>query len=254
MKLKENAALIVGIALGLALAAGAAADSVGTLQVSRALITTRFGDAVCPTGTPATTSCYRNVGGGVVAGLGKVTTAYTLVYDDFGSVCAHVHAEIPIVVAGKGEIDLAMRSPGCITSDDPGHFPATVTVSGGSGLYANAAGSGALETYSTHGAGGGTGANTWTGNLDVAGLRFDTTPPRIAGATSKTVTTRASAGARVRYSVHAVDATDGLVPAACLPKSGGVFRVGRTTVRCTAIDGSGNRATAHFVIGVMRVR
>ena len=66
--------------------------------------------------------------------------------------------------------------------------------------------------------------------------------------------TRLAAGARVRYSVSATDATDGTLPAVCLPKSGSVFPVGRTTVTCTPVDSSGNTATARFVITVKRAR
>ena len=234
------------------------ADSVGTLQVN-GTIRANFSFFPCPAGTtPATTNCFHEVSAGawVVPGLGKVTTAYTLFYDDVGSTCGHVHAQIPILVVGKGEIDLATRSTGCITPDDVTRFtPMDVAVSGGSGRYAGASGSGVLD-YENHPTGGDSGFNilTWTGTLNVAGLTFDTTPPRIAGARSKAVKTRAAAGARVRYSVSAVDATDGPVRAACLPRSGSVFRVGRTRVSCTAVDSSGNTAAAHFDITVKRVR
>lgn len=218
------------------------------------MFTTRFTDVACPAGTPATTSCFGNVGGGIVAGLGKVTTAFTFIYDGFGSACGHVHAEIPILVAGKGEIDLVMTSTGCIDPADAGHFAAsTVTVSGGSGLYANASGSGVLDTTSRHGATN-TGSHNWTGTVNVAGLAFDTTPPQIAGATSRAVKTRSAKGAKVRYSVSAADATDGPVPAACNRASGSIFRVGRTTVTCTSVDSSGNSAITSFVITVKRVR
>jgi hypothetical protein len=250
-----RALLLFAAVLGsLALAAVRAdADSVGTLQV-KGTFRANYNLVGCPAGTPATTICFREVSGGsIVPGLGKVTTAYTLLQDDFGSACAHVHAQIPILVAGKGEIDLAMRSTGCITPDNPGRFPAIeVTVSGGSGLYTGASGSGVLD-YQNNGVTTGSSIVTWTGTLSVAGLTFDTTPPRIAGARSKAVKTRAAAGARVRYSVSAVDATDGPVPTACLPKSGRVFRVGRTRVTCTAVDRSGNTATAGFVVTVKRV-
>ena len=237
-------------------AARADADSVGTLQVN-GTFRVNFSPADCPAGTPVTTNCYRNVsaGDGVVPGLGKVTTAFTLFYDDFGSACGHVHAQIPILVAGKGEIDLATRSTGCITPDQLTRFPPSeVTVSGGSGLYAGASGSGMLN-YQNYEKGPGTGSSilTWTGTLNVAGLTFDTTPPQIVGARSKAAKTRLAKGARVRYSVSATDATDGPVHAVCLPKSGSVFRVGRTTVTCTAVDSSGNTATARFVITVKRV-
>jgi len=185
-----------------------------------------------------------------------VTTAYTLVHDGYGSACEHVHAQIPLLVTGKGEIDLAMRSTGCINPNQPSVFgPIEVTVTGGSGRYASASGSGVLDYLNRNhlqAPGTGVATVTWTGTLNVAGLTFDTTSPQITGATSKAAKTRAAKGARVRYSVSAADATDGPVSAACLPKSGRVFRVGRTTVTCNAVDGSGNTATAHFVITVKR--
>ena len=52
-----------------------------------------------------------------------------------------VHAQIPVLVAGKGEIDWPSTVTGCWTGDD---FPATITVSGGNGRYAGASGSGLL--------------------------------------------------------------------------------------------------------------
>ena len=181
-----------------------------------------------------------------------MTTAFTLVYDGEDSACGHVHAEIPILVAGKGEIDLVMTSTGCIDPAHPGHFAASrVTVSGGSGLYANASGSGVLDTNSRNP----TATHSWTGTLNVAGLTFDTTPPQIVGATARTAKARAAKkGTRVRYAISATDATDGPVPAACDRASGNIFRVGRTTVTCTSVDSSGNTAIASFVVTVKRVR
>jgi hypothetical protein len=238
------------------MAARADADTVGTLQV-KATLFKRFGPVDCPAGTPATTNCFRDVPfrDDVVAGLGNVTFApYTLYWDNFGSPCGHVHGQIPILVAGKGEIDLAFAVTGCWTGD--AFPPAAVTVSGGRGRYAGASGSGTLEfrVASITGPLSGSRQVTWAGTLNVAGLTFDTTPPQIAGATSKAVKTRSAAGKRVRYGVSATDATDGPVPAACRPKSGSVFPVGRTTVTCTAVDSSGNTATARFPIKVKRVR
>ena len=248
--------LLFAAALGSLAVTVAHADSVGTLQVN-GTFTTHFDYVECPVGTPATTECFRFVsfGTGVVPGLGKVTTAFTLIYDDYGSACAHVHAQIPILVAGKGEIDLATRSIGCINPNTPGLVPSSeVTVSGGSGRYAGASGSGVLDNQGIANRSVGQRTDTWTGTLNVAGLTFDTTPPQIAGATPKAVKTRAAKGTRVRYSISAADATDGPVPVVCVPKSGSVFRVGRTTVTCTAVDGSGNTAKARIVITVKRVR
>jgi HYR domain len=57
---------------------------------------------------------------------------------------------------------------------------------------------------------------------------------------------------RVRYAVMAKDAKDGLVRANCTPRSGSFFRRGRTTVRCSAADSSGNTTKATFVVTVKR--
>jgi hypothetical protein len=256
-----RAFLLFAAVLGslVAASARAGADSVGTLQLNGTLHV-KFDHDNCPAGSPVTTSCYRSVSVGpeFVAGLGEVTTAYTLAQDGFGSACGVVHAAIPIVVAGKGEIDLVMKSVGCITPDDPARFPRIeVTVSGGTGSYVGASGSGVLDYKNVedgNAIGSGHSNIAWTGTLNVAGLAFDMTPPQIAGAKSKVVKTRAAAGTRVRYSVSATDATDGPLAAACFPKSGSVFAIGRTYVNCNAIDKSGNTATARFVIAVKRVR
>jgi hypothetical protein len=249
--------LLLATALGSLAAQNARAEvaNVGTLQVS-GTFTNKFKYVTCPA-SPATSNCYREVNvGDAIPGLGNATVDYTLVQDDFGSACGHVHALIPILIVGKGEIDLTTRSTACILPEHPESFPPIeATVSGGSGLYAGASGSGVLG-YVNHllGSGVGTSKITWTGTLNVAGLTFDTTAPQIAGATPKSVKTRSAKGTRVRYAVSATDATDGSVQPACTPKSGGVFRVGRTTVSCTAVDGSGNTTAASFVITVKRVR
>lgn len=251
--------LFVAVLGSLAVAAVRAdADSVGTLQMNNALHG-KFNGIDCAAGNPATTSCYRNVSafGDLIPGLGKATTTYTLIGDDFGSACTRVHAEIAIVVAGKGEIDLAMPISGCITLEQlTTRFPPiAITVSGGSGRYAGASGGGVLDTVIREtGPGAGFSTITWTGTLNVPGLAFDTTAPQITGATGKVVKTRLAKGARVAYSVKATDATDGTVAAACSPKSGSLFAVGRTTVTCNPTDSSGNPASARFVITVKRVR
>jgi hypothetical protein len=259
----KRALLLVAVLGSLALAAaradavtGANADSVGTLQVNSTLLI-QFDSVDCPAGNLATTQCFHDIPlrGDVVPGLGEVIVApYTLFWESFRAPCGRVHAQIPILVAGKGEIDLTIAVDGCWSGDD--FPPATVTVSGGSGRYAGATGSGTLEFHAANITGplAGNRSVTWTGTLNVAGLTFDTTAPQITGATSKVVKTKSAAGVRVRYSVSATDATDGAVPAACLPKSGTLFRVGRTTVTCRPTDTSGNPATARFVITIKRVR
>jgi hypothetical protein len=259
----KRVVLLVAVLGSLALAAarahaviGANADSVGTLQITSTLLK-QFGPVDCPAGNATTTQCFHDIPlrGGVVPGLGETTFApYTLVWQNYGAPCGRVRAQIPILVAGKGEIDLAVAVDGCWSGDN--FPPATVTVSGGSGRYAGATGSGTFEFHTANITGplSGNRSIAWTGTLNVAGLTFDTTPPQITGATSKVVRTKSAAGARVRYSVSAIDATDGAVPVGCLPKSGTLFRVGRTTVTCNATDTSANPATARFVITGKRAR
>ncbi len=98
------------------------------------------------------------------------------------------------------------------------------------------------------------GVETWTGTLSVPGGRdFDTTPPMLSGATSKTV--RAPKGAksvRVTYKVTATDNADSQVPVTCRPRSGSRFFIGRTTVKCAATDSSANTTDAAFTIRVRR--
>jgi HYR domain-containing protein len=54
----------------------------------------------------------------------------------------------------------------------------------------------------------------------------------------------------VRFTASARDAIDGAVPVSCEPPSGSSFRVGNTTVTCTATDHSGNTTTKSFVVTV----
>lgn len=247
----------VGVAAAAPSTAHSHADSEGTLPVNITFLK-KFEPVVCAAGMAATTACIRDapLRSDLFSGLGEVTFApYTLTWENFGAPCGHAYAQIPLLVVGKGEIDLAWAVTGCWTSDN---FPTVpITVTGGSGLYAGATGSGVLEFHpaSITGPQQGSRQVTWTGMLNVPGLAFDTTAPQINGAVSKTVKTRLKAGARVRYSVTAADAADGAVRVVCLPKSGSLFPIGRTTVVCNAGDSSGNTAaTKTFVITVKRVR
>jgi hypothetical protein len=63
--------------------------------------------------------------------------------------------------------------------------------------------------------------------------------PIIAEATSQT-------RSLVNYNVSATDNTDMLVVPICDPPSGSIFLLGKTTVKCTAIDNDGNAAAASF--------
>ena len=65
------------------------------------------------------------------------------------------------------------------------------SITGGTGIYAGAAGSGTVErNLGEEGSAGRKGPETWTGTLSVPGLDFDTTRPTFTGATNKTVEQR----------------------------------------------------------------
>jgi hypothetical protein len=58
------------------------------------------------------------------------------------------------------------------------------------------------------------------------------------------------AGAVVTFVATALDDVDGPVDVTCAPVSGSTFRLGDTTVNCSATDATGNEATGSFVVTV----
>jgi hypothetical protein len=79
----------------------------------------------------------------------------------------------------------------------------------------------------------------------------DSTPPvlKLPGTVQVTATSRL--GAKVTYAVTATDDTDPKPVVVCEPKSGATFPLGATTVKCTATDEFGNRATGSFIVRVV---
>jgi hypothetical protein len=155
-----------------------------------------------------------------------------------------------LVVMGKGEIHFALaQGARCIDQEPIRNEPQDFTITGGTGTYDGASGSGTVKRA----LGGGVGTETWTGTLVVPGVEFDVAPPTLNGAAPRTV--RAPKGAksvRVIYRVSARDDVYGVVPAMCSPRSGSRFPIGRTVVTCVASDTSGNTATAKFLITVKK--
>ena len=154
-------------------------------------------------------------------------------------------------VAGKGEVltftlaEGARCAPLFVGSTDWPEQEFTIT--GGTGPFAAASGRGMVERW----AGGGYETETWTGTLEVPGLEFDVTAPKLNGAGSKTVRVpKGAKTARVTFKVTATDDVDGAVPVSCQPKSGSRFKLGRTTVGCEATDSSGNTVNGAFTVTV----
>ncbi len=261
-------ALVISlIALFLALAGIAASPvagvtvATGTLDMNTSLSLVSQLGGCAPVGVAS--DCAARTVDGQFPGLGGVTGSYAFQMDlgsascpsSLGRVLAY---PIRIEVAGKGAIDVAVsEATDCIPLESVRIQTQAFTVTGGTGIYAGASGSGTLERALANPRDDGSrhGFETWKGTLTVPGLEFDLIAPKFVGATSrKVVAPRRAKRVRVRYVVTATDAVDGPVLATCRPRSGTRFRIGRTQVRCSAIDTSANTATASFRITVRRHR
>jgi hypothetical protein len=256
----------VAVAVGLSLAAAAMANAPsapgsrladGTLNL-RGILRVVSTPVECPPGEPpVATECRMRTGEGVVRGLGSVSETYTWSFGMGLPTCpSNVGKPLTttgrLVVVGKGEIHFALaQGARCVDQEPIRNEPQGFTITGGTGTYQGASGSGTVERALS----AGRGTETWTGTLIVAGVEFDVTAPTLSGARSKTV--RAPKGAnrvRVTYRVSARDDVYGVVPASCSPRSGSSFPIGRTVVPCVAQDTSGNTGTAKFLITVTKGR
>jgi HYR domain len=238
----------------------ASASAAGTLTL-KAEADIFYPPTSCPAAAPEGVACFTRTGVSLVRGLGKVEESYAYVLDERPAGCPEEHVRgLPstarLTVPGKGAIDVRVSGTDCLARIPPAPVTGTetFTVTGGSGTYAGASGSGTIAHIS-NGPPAWRGQDTWTGTLVVPGLEFDLTPPVIRGAVAKRARAPLKArSVRVRFNVTATDQVDKSAALACTPKSGSRFRIGRTTVRCSAIDSSANRTTARFTITVVAAR
>ncbi len=232
----------------------------GTLDLRAELNMKSLRNAACPPGFSKTTECHPRTGQGTVSGLGSVTETYsydtTIAAPECGGLVKVLGHTAVFGVEGKGEIRFAVaEAPHCFSADAGLRATQTFTVTGGTGIYTVASGSGRIERRASFTEDGAIGVDTWIGTLIVPSLEFDVTPPTLSGATSKTVRIpKKTRSVRVTYNVTATDNAEASVPVACKPSSGTRFRPGRTTVTCSATDSSGNIGTAAFAITVKRGR
>jgi hypothetical protein len=225
-------------------------SAAGTLEL-RATFGTVSEPVACPPSLPQdNTECRARIGSSLVPGLGKAADEYTWQYRIGPPSCAGILVK-PLatngrLVTAKGQINVALSDgASCVDLEPVRNEPQAFTITGGTGAFAGASGSGRVERSLS----GDTGTEAWIGTLAVSGLEFDLTAPTLAGATPKTVrTAKGAKTVKVTFRVTATDAVDGTVPTVCQPKSGSRFKVGRTTVRCTATDSSANTGKASFVV------
>lgn len=79
---------------------------------------------------------------------------------------------------------------------------------------------------------------------------IDKTAPLLALPGAMSVEGNTFGGATVTYAATAFDAVDGDIAPVCAPASGALFKLGKTTVTCTAVDAHGNVATGSFDVTV----
>jgi hypothetical protein len=250
-------AVLALAAAGLVCVPTSAPFAAGTLNLQESLRVASI-QVVCPPEAPPNAyECRARTGTGSVRGLGAVSATYTWFArigpptcpSDLGKPLA---AAGRINVRGKGEIRFSLAEGAqCVPQEPIRNEPQDYTITGGAGAYEGASGTGKL----TRSLGGGTGSERWTGTLVAPAVEFDLTPPTFSGARSKTVRARKGAKrVRVTYKVTANDAVDGGVRATCTPPSGSRFRIGRTTVYCSATDSSANTGRASFRVTVRAAR
>jgi hypothetical protein len=248
---------LTGAGYGAVAATSSAPLAAGTLDLQGILKLISVSVACPPEAPPGADECRARTGKGVIPGLGRATEIY-LWFDTVGPPTCPAGEGKPLattgrlIVEGKGEIGFALAEGAECVDQDPIRLEAqSFTITGGTSIYEGASGSGTLERNVSNGVGN----ETWAGTLAVPGLEFDVTPPTLSGARSKTVRApRRATRVRVTYKVTAIDAVDGHVRAACAPRSGARFPIGRTFVWCEATDSSGNAAEARFTVRVKRRR
>jgi hypothetical protein len=264
MKRFRVIAAVVGLTvLGGATTAAATAGSqaVGTLNLSADLrLVSNPGP--CPSNIAAEATCAARTIAGPFPGLGQVASEFNWVADIGPPACAGGFGKalaypMRLAVSAKGDLLVtAAEGAQCIDQEAVRAQTQTYRITGGTGIYAGASGSGSFEqVLAAETATGRVGRQTWTGSLTVPGLDFDMTAPTFSGAAPKTVTAKKGAkSVRVTYQVTAQDDKDGSVPATCSPRSGFRFRIGKTKVTCQAVDSSANSASASFTVTVKRAR
>jgi hypothetical protein len=78
----------------------------------------------------------------------------------------------------------------------------------------------------------------------------DTTPPALTVPTDIVEEAKGAGGNIVDYQASATDAVDDNVDIVCVPPSGSLFGIEKTTVACTATDDANNQAQALFHVTV----
>src|SRR5206468_10434853 len=140
--------LAVAASVGIGSSRGATGSRTGTHQLSGELrLVSLLGG--CPPGVTVS-ACAARTGDGLVPGLGKVSEAYMFLAETdlppcgfgFGRALSY---PVRFVVASKGEIEFSLAEAPCVTLEAVRTEGQAFTITGGTGIYAGASGSGTVR-------------------------------------------------------------------------------------------------------------
>jgi HYR domain len=232
--------------VGSAAAPGSVQD--GPTLVFDVSIVSKFVETTCPPGSSVGTECFQYSAGKIVPGLGRTSLAWNETIDRTGS-CGVWKVLDGSWITPKGTIPFSGTSEGCPSVNEGTGATVQITFapgsSGASGTATAKFGRANVSAVKTE-------PVRWSGTLAIPNVTFDTTPPQIAHVANKVVKIHRGHRGRAFYKVAATDAVDGLLKAKCRPRSGSFFPIGRTRVRCSATDTSGNTATTSFLVIIKR--
>ena len=134
------------------------------------------------------------------------------------------YGETDITTAGTNLVIPIPSTTGTVITNDPGWYKLTYRATNAEGAVASV-------------------------TREVAVV--DTTPPTIDCPPNQTVEFQDEHGTRVFFDPKATDVCSPYVRIDCYPRSGSVFPIGTSTVRCTAQDVSRNAASCSFQITVL---
>jgi hypothetical protein len=181
----------------------------------------------------------------------SVLVTVTEVISVTDSVSAVVIDLTPPVLAGlPGPLTTEATGPGGaivkfpqLTASDPDDAAGPVTCAPASGaIFALGTTTVTCRSVDTHG-------NVGFASFPVTVV--DTTPPALTLPSNMTVLPTSLAGAVVTFAAFATDLVSGVVVVTCAPASGSTFRIGSTSVACSARDGRGNEGTGGFSVAVL---
>ena len=210
----RKALLLTVLVVASAAAPAASERQAATGTLNQATLGVASTAVPCPAEVPPTPPSAARTGQGFVRGLGNVSEAYTVFRVGPPTCPANPAAPLAttgrLVVPGKGEITLRPARAHAVSMWNPCETSRRSSRSPEAPAHSPRRQGGGLERSLA----GGAGTENRTGTLEVPGFEFDLTPPKLIGASAKTVRVpkKGAKSARVTFKVTATDDVDGSLP------------------------------------------